>query len=63
MSTSQKKPVDHQERQRALLEAAKPLIKHLAQNYHPHHKAIVTGVGIELMEGVVSDATTEFLED
>jgi hypothetical protein len=37
-----------------LLEAARPLIQYLAENKHPHHTAIVTNTGIELLEGVQS---------
>lgn len=53
----------YRKKQAKLLEAAKPLIEHLAQNYHPHHKAIVTGTTVEVLEGIVTDGTTEFLED
>ena len=35
-----------------LKEAAKPLIKYLCENYHPHITAIVTPTSIEVMEGV-----------
>jgi hypothetical protein len=31
--------------------AAHPLIQYLAENHHPHHTAIVTGTGAELLEG------------
>ncbi len=30
--------------------AALPLIKHLAENHHPHHTAIVTSTSAELLE-------------
>lgn len=32
-------------------ESAKPLIKWLAENVHPHHTVIVTSTGAELMMG------------
>ena len=33
-----------------LEEAAKPLIKYLCENYHPHVTAIVTPTSVEVME-------------
>lgn len=42
------------ERMEKLKEAARPLLKLLCEEYHPHHTAIVTGTSIELLEGVVS---------
>lgn len=47
----------------ALLEAAKPLIKYLAENYHPHIKAIVTSTEVEILEGLAINGTEEFLVD
>jgi hypothetical protein len=35
-------------------EAARPLIKWMAENVHPHHTAIVTATGAELLEGQCS---------
>lgn len=32
--------------------AARPLIQYLANEHHPHHTAIVTNTGAQLMEGV-----------
>ena len=47
-----------------LTEASKPLIKHLAENFHPHVKAIVTNTGVEVLEGCLSNQNvTEFLRD
>lgn len=43
-------------------EAAKPLIKWLAENVHPHHTAIVTATHAELLEGQVVLQTTEFIK-
>ncbi|WP_298046183.1 hypothetical protein [uncultured Bacteroides sp.] len=47
-----------------LEEAAKPLIKFLCENYHPHVTAIVTPTSVEVMEGLqaVPDIT-EFIVD
>ena len=42
------------ERMEKLKEAARPLLKLLSEEYHPHHTAIVTGTSIELLEGVCS---------
>ena len=47
-----------------LKEAAKPLIKYLCENYHPHITAIVTPTSIEVMEGIQSVSNiTEFIVD
>lgn len=47
-----------------LKEAAKPLIKYLCENCHPHITAIVTPVGVEVMEGIQSVSNiTEFIVD
>lgn len=47
-----------------LKEAAKPLIKYLCENYHPHVTAIVTSTSIEVMEGVQAASNiTEFIVD
>ena len=45
---------ENDERRAKLKEAAKPLLKLLSEDYHPHHTAIVTGTSIELFEGVCS---------
>lgn len=44
-------------------EAAKPLIKYLAENHHPHVKAIVEGGRAEILEGSASIVTDEFILD
>lgn len=51
------------QKQESFKEAAKPLIKWLAENVHPHHTAIVTSTGAELMMGEMSFPTEEFLKD
>lgn len=38
-----------------LKDAARPLLKHLCENYHPHVTAIVTPVSVELFEGIKSE--------
>jgi len=44
-------------------DAAKPLIKWLAENVHPHHTAIVTSIHAELLEGQSVVNTEEYLKD
>lgn len=43
-------------------EAAKPLMKWLAENVHPHHQAIVTSSHAELLESQIVAKTDEFLK-
>ncbi|WP_447885237.1 hypothetical protein [Serratia fonticola] len=51
------------QRRNGFEEAAKPLIKWLAENVHPHHTVIVTSTNAELLEGSMSFPTDEFLKD
>lgn len=44
-------------------EAVKPLIKFMAENYHPHTKLIVDCGSAELVEGVACERTDEFIKD
>lgn len=44
-------------------EAARPLIKWLAENVHPHHSVIVTSTHAELLEGQQALQTEEYLKD
>jgi hypothetical protein len=46
-----------------LLQAAKPLIKYLNDNYHPMCTAIVTLTNVEILEGIECDNTNEFVKD
>lgn len=46
-----------------LLEAAKPLIKYLDENFHPHVTCVVTPTSAEVLEGQQIVHTTEFLRD
>ena len=52
-----------QEQQQAMLEAAKPLIKWMNENCHPHCTAHVDQNNIELTEGIATNRTDEFLRD
>lgn len=50
--------------QRATFEAvARPLIKWMAENTHPHTTTIVTGMTAELLEGEHVVNTDEYLQD
>lgn len=51
------------EKTKEMLEAAKPLIKWMNENCHPHYTSIVTATDIELLEGVATEGTLEFLRD
>ena len=46
-----------------ILEAAKPLIKWLNENCHPHCTAHVDQTTIEIMEGIANIQTDEYLRD
>ncbi|WP_419236610.1 hypothetical protein [Serratia fonticola] len=54
---------ENAQRQKGFEEAAKPLIKWLAENVHPHHTVIVTSNNAELLEGSMAFPTDEFLKD
>ena len=44
-------------------EAAKPLIKWLNENYHPHVAVWVTPTSAELLEGMISFPTMDYVKD
>ena len=46
-----------------MLEAAKPLIKWINENGHPHCTALVDTNSVELTEGVATRRTDEFIKD
>ncbi|WP_277967075.1 hypothetical protein [Pantoea trifolii] len=52
-----------QEKLKSFEEAAKPMIKWLSENEHPHHAAIVTSGHAELLESKLAFPTTEFIKD
>lgn len=52
-----------EDRNQELEAAAKPLIKYLSENYHPHVKCIVDATSAEILEGLVAVNTREFLRD
>ena len=48
----------------ALSEAAKPLIKYLNENHHPHTKIIVEPTGVEVLESTMANPKIhDFLKD
>jgi len=56
--------MDEQDKRDKLLEAAKPLMKLLCEDYHPHHTVILTGTSVEISEGVIGIPNhNEFLVD
>lgn len=44
-------------------EAAKPLMKFLAENFNPHVKAIVESDSAEMVEGVATVRCDDFITD
>ena len=46
----------------ALEEAAKPLMKLLAENYNPHVKVIVESDSAEMVEGISCFRSSEFIK-
>jgi hypothetical protein len=51
------------EKQESFEAVAKPLIKWLAENVHPHHTVIATSTHAELLEGQIFFPTEEFIKD
>ena len=52
-----------EEQHQAMLEAAKPLIKWMNENCHPHCTMHVGQYDIELTEGIAAAHTDMFLKD
>lgn len=50
-------------RREELEELTRPLIKWLNNNYHPHVKVIVDPTSAELVEGVSSFCTVDYIKD
>ena len=46
-----------------LLEVSRPLIKWINENCHPHCSAMVDCSRVELVEGVATNSTEEFIKD
>jgi hypothetical protein len=51
------------QQQNEMLAAAKPLIKWMNDNCHPHCEATVSQDRVELLEGVATQFTSEFAKD
>jgi hypothetical protein len=51
------------EQREAMLQAAKPLIKWLNDNCHPHCRAVVDHINIELVGGIATHGTEQFLKE
>lgn len=48
---------------RTFEEAVKPLMKYLSENHNPHTSVIVTSTNAELVGGIKSFITEEFIKD
>ena len=46
-----------------MLEAAKPLMKWVSNNCHPHCTAMVDAVRVELVEGIAIRTTVQYPDD
>lgn len=51
------------EQQDQMLEAAKPLIKWMNDNCHPHCECKVDQTSVHLLEGIAGHLTDEFVRD
>lgn len=56
MTITEKK---HQE----MVELAKPLVKWMNDNLHPHTVIIIETNGVQLLEGIIGHPITEFIVD
>lgn len=65
MDPEEQKRIDERKaRNEKIREAALPLIKLLAEEFHPHHTAIVTSNSVEVLEGVCSfPQINDFIKD
>jgi hypothetical protein len=53
----------NEEQKKAFESAAKPLMKYLAENHNPHTSIILTSSECEILEGIQSIVTEEFIKD
>lgn len=51
------------EDENAFLEAAKPMMKYLCENYHPHVTVIIDGTRAELLEGLKTIKCDDYIPD
>jgi len=47
----------------AFLEACKPLMKYMCENYHPHVTVIIDGTRAELVEGLKTVKCDDYIRD
>ena len=52
---------DRNERNEGFIKAAEPLMKWISENIHPHARVIVDSTRAELLEGLVSHSSYEFV--
>lgn len=52
-----------EEKRQEMAEAAKPLVKFLCENFHPHVYVIVEPSRVELIEGIATATIAEFIRD
>ena len=57
------KPKFSEEQRKAFESAARPLLRYLNDNHHPHMTAIVTQTTAELVEGQMAFMTEEYIKD
>lgn len=62
-SNKGKRMIITKEQREKFEDAAKPLIKWLNENCHPHVTVLVEPTGAELVEGVAAIVCEEFLRD
>lgn len=57
------KIADQESKRSAFIEAATPLVKYIAENWHPHATVIATSTGAELLEGSECFETDKYIVD
>lgn len=52
-----------EEQTNEMVELAKPLVKWMNDNLHPHTVIIIETNGVQLLEGIIGHPITEFIVD
>ncbi len=52
-----------EQRHKAFEDVVKPIIKYMAENYHPHTTLVINSTTAQIVEGVISTRTKEYLVD
>ncbi len=52
-----------EQRHRDFESVVKPIIKYMAENYHPHTTLVINSTTAQVVEGVISTRTEEYLVD